>query len=445
MMIKKKRISTLALLLTAAIGLTGCDEQETAPVEDNAAEEQETTENDNQSENDGGEQTEADEEDTESEPDEDVEEGVDEAEEADDEEETQTSIFGDQEDFVYVSADRLSVRSDSDENSQSLGNLFKGNEVTVLEEAESEDATWYKISYHNSENNEGWISAEFTVDTINELHSSPAIFEDEEMNEYFTSPDLFEENRVVAYYGHPNSEVMGIVGRHPVQDLISLLNETADSYDEADDDMGTIPAIYLVYGTVQPGGEISKMNYDLVMSYIEAAYQSGVLVYIDHQIGRHDPAVAISEIVSFMRYPNVHLALDPEWRTARPMQEVGHITGPEINEVQGIMQEYIDNHEIPGIRQFVFHQFIEKMIHDVGSITTDQESVLVVHNTSGWGSPEGKRTTHERVTEASPIPYKGFKLWYHYSDDPGVHYDNPLMTPEQVLDLDPQPNLVIYQ
>ena len=85
------------------------------------------------------------------------------------------------------------------------------------------------------------------------------------------------------------------------------------------------------------------------------------------------------------------------------------------------------------------------MIHDVEAVSTDSESVIVVHNTSGWGSPDGKRATHERVTEASPIPYKGFKLWYHYSDDPGVHYDNPLMTPEEVLNLDPEPNLVIYQ
>ncbi|MER2063916.1 MAG: hypothetical protein ABS873_04645 [Alkalibacterium sp.] len=209
--------------------------------------------------------------------------------------------------------------------------------------------------------------------------------------------------------------------------------------------MGAVPAIYLVYGTVQPGGEVARMNHDLVMSYIEAAYERGVLVYIDHQMGRHHPTYAIQEIQSFLRYPNVHLALDPEWRTERPMQEVGHITGQEINDVQGIMQNYIDSNDIPGKRQFVFHQFVEKMIHDVEALSSDYDSVIVVHNTSGWGSPDGKRATHERVTEASPIPDKGFKLWYHYSDDPGVHYDNPLMTPEEVLNLDPAPNLVIYQ
>ncbi|MBU0934981.1 MAG: hypothetical protein KKI09_12200 [Spirochaetes bacterium] len=47
-----------------------------------------------------------------------------------------------------------------------------------------------------------------------------------------------------------------------------------------------------------------------------------------------------------------------------------------------------------------------------------------------------------RITQ---ISQKGFKLWYHYSDKPGIHYDSPLMTPAQVLALSPPPMLVMYQ
>ncbi|WP_423189863.1 SH3 domain-containing protein [Alkalibacterium sp. f15] len=433
-MTNKTSINALALILISTIGLAGCGQQETSTADVSDLEEQEMVEKEDQNESEVEEQDETA-----------GEEISEESEEEINEDEIESTIFGNQEDFVYISADRLSVRANSSEESETLGSLARGNEVKVLEEIESEETTWFKINYQNSENNEGWISSEFTVADINELHSSPMIFEDEEMNEYFTSPTLFEDNTVVAYYGHPNSEVMGIVGRHPIPDLISLLNETTDSYDAVDDSKGAIPAIYLVYGTVQPGGEIYKMDYDLVMSYIEAAYQSGVLVYIDHQIGKHAPTFAINEIVSFMRYPNVHLALDPEWRTDRPMQEVGHLTGTEINGIQESMRDYIVSNEIQGTKQFVFHQFIEKMIRESGDITSDYDPVLLVHNTSGWGSPDGKRTTHDRNAETTNIPYKGFKLWYHFSDQAGVHYDDPLMTPEQVLDLDPQPGLVIYQ
>ncbi|GAA0480786.1 hypothetical protein IRB23M11_12040 [Alkalibacterium sp. m-11] len=437
-MSKKPYLAALSLLLASTIALSGCEQdQEDVNQEDaNEIQENEPEETDEQNDAD----TDDEQEGAESEESVDTEE--DESEEA--EEEEAASIFGLQEDLVYISADRLSVRADSSEDSESRGSLSKGNEVRVLDEVENDDATWYQIAHHNSDVNEGWVSAEFTVSDLNELHVSTN-FDDKEMNEFFTSPTLFEDNRVVAYYGHPNSEIMGIVGRHSFEDLIDLLEETTQAYDDADEDKGAVPAIYLVYGTVQPGGVVHKMNYDLVMSYIEAAYQRGVLVYIDHQMGRNHPTYSINEILSFLRYPNVHLALDPEWRTERPMQEVGHITGSELNGVQERMQEYIETHEIQGTRQFVFHQFVEKMIVDVEDISADYDPVLLVHNTSGWGAPEGKRATHEKVTEASEVPYKGFKLWYHFSDQPGVHYDNPLMTPEEVLDLDPQPGLIIYQ
>ncbi|MCC5895206.1 MAG: SH3 domain-containing protein [Alkalibacterium sp.] len=436
-MSKNSYLAALTLLMASAVALSACNQEETTQ-EDSSQQEEETVEN----EESNGNEEEIVTDDSDEELDESDEEEME--EEIEEEEET-VSIFGNQEGVAYISTDRLTVRADSSEESESLGSLVKGNEIRVLDEVETDEATWLQVGHHNPNVNEGWVSSEFTTADLNEVHALDTQFDDEEMNEFFTSPTLFEDNTIVAYYGHPNSEIMGIVGRHSVEDLIPLLKETTATYDDADESKGAVPAIYLVYGTVQPGGEVHKMNYDLVMSYIEAAYNNGVLVYIDHQMGRNHPTYSLNEIQSFLRYPNVHLALDPEWRTERPMQEVGHITGSEINDVQETMQDYIVSNDIQGTKQFVFHQFVEKMIVNVEEVSSEFDPVLLVHNTSGWGSPEGKRATHDRVAEATNIPYKGFKLWYYYSDRPGVHYDNPLMTPEEVLDLDPQPGLVIYQ
>lgn len=428
----------LTIMSLSFLTLAACDEEDNSQEDtvgtEQQADNEEVTETD-ESEDDQ-EASDSDEED------ESEDESLEETEE--EEEEEVVSGFGNQENVRYISADRLTVRSEGSSESAELGSLRKGNEVRITDEMEEDDVVWYQIEHHNPSLNEGWVSSEFSTDDLNDLHQQTD-FTNEEMNELFASPTLFEDHTVVAYYGHPNSEIMGIVGRHPVDELLDLVTETAEEYDELLDDKGTIPAVYLVYGTVQPGGDVFKMDYDLVLSYIEAAYERGILVYIDHQMGRHHPTYSIQEILSFLRYPNVQLALDPEWRTERPMQEVGHITGTELNEVQEIMKEYIEDNEIQGTRQFVFHQFVEKMIHDVEDASSDFDPVLLVHNTSGWGAPEGKRATHDRVAEATNIPYKGFKLWYYYSDRPGVHYDNPLMTPEEVMNLDPQPGLVIYQ
>lgn len=265
------------------------------------------------------------------------------------------------------------------------------------------------------------------------------------LNSMFLSPSIFEENHVVAYYGHPKSKIMGIVGRYKIPELAELLKEQADSYEKLYENKGVLPAFYLIYGTCQPGGEINIIDKKLLDSYIEFALANGFLVYLDHQIGRYTVGQALNELLPYLKYPNVHLALDPEWRTTRPMREVGSITGKELNEAQQKMKDYMTANNIRGKRQLVVHQFQSKMIRDIKEARSTFEPVILVHATSGWGSPESKISTHSRNAHAVNIPYKGFKLWYYYSNKHGVHYDRPLMTPRQVLNLDPEPGLIIYQ
>jgi hypothetical protein len=272
-----------------------------------------------------------------------------------------------------------------------------------------------------------------------------AIIHSRLLNIMYVSPSLFENNHIIAYYGHPKSKIMGIVGRHSIPDLAVLLKEEAQNYDAANGGKGIVPAFYLIYGTCQPAGEINIMDKKLVESYIQYALSKGFLVYLDHQIGRYTIEQALDHILPFLKYPNVHLALDPEWRTTRPMREVGHITGKELNSAQQKMKEYMAANNIPGKRQLVVHQFQSKMIRDIHDVKSAYDPVILVQATSGWGSPQAKLSTHSRNSKAVNIPNKGFKLWYYFSSKSGVHYDNPLMTPEQVLRLTPEPGLIIYQ
>lgn len=261
----------------------------------------------------------------------------------------------------------------------------------------------------------------------------------------FISPDVFENNQVVAYYGHPKSKIMGIVGRYSIPELAELLKKEAYEYDSINGDRGILPAIYLIYGTCQPGGEINRIDKKLVQSYIDFALANGFLIYLDHQIGKYSLEQAMNEILPYLKYPNVQLAIDVEWRTTRPMREIGSITGKELNSAQQMMKDYMIANKIPGKRQLVIHQFQSKMIRDIKDVRSAYDPVILVHATSGWGSPESKMSTHERNSHAVNIPYKGFKLWYYYSSKQGVHYDRPLMSPSSVLRLNPEPGLIIYQ
>ena len=76
---------------------------------------------------------------------------------------------------------------------------------------------------------------------------------------------------------------------------------------------------------------------------------------------------------------------------------------------------------------------------------TDYENVILIHNFDGFGKEQLKRAMY-KVHRGPPdhLPLKGFKLFYPKSWKTDG-FDVPLMTPEQVLRLDPKPVYVNYQ
>jgi hypothetical protein len=253
------------------------------------------------------------------------------------------------------------------------------------------------------------------------------------------------EEIIVAYYGHPNSRYMGIVGRHTVEELVELLKLTARQYQDLVPDRKVIPAIYLIYGTAQPEGRIGYLSDARVNEYIRYAGAHGVQIILDHQIGTYTLQKAVDRLLPYLKHPHVHMAFDVEWRTSRPMQEIGSISGEELNWMQQYVSAYLQANRVREHKYIVFHQFKASMVRGSGDIITGYPQVELVHSTSGWGPPGLKRSTHAFNATLTTLPSKGFKLWYYYSDKPGIHYDNPLMTPTEVLALDPLPRMIIYQ
>jgi hypothetical protein len=249
----------------------------------------------------------------------------------------------------------------------------------------------------------------------------------------------------VAYYGHPKSRYMGIVGRFSVVDLVERVKATAQSYQDLAPDRRVVPAIYLIYGTAQPQGRIGFLSDAKVNEYISYAGSQGVDIILDHQIGIFSLKQAIDRLLPYMKHPHVHMAFDVEWRTAKPMEEIGFITGEELNWIQKYVYDWLQTNEITAHKYIVFHQFKASMVRGASTIVTNYPQVELIHSTSGWGPPDLKRSTHAYNATLTKLPSKGFKLWYYYSDKPGIHYDKPLMKPGDVLALKPLPKMIIYQ
>jgi len=255
---------------------------------------------------------------------------------------------------------------------------------------------------------------------------------------------LLLNNDILAYYGHPNSRNMGILGRHTMEELNTMLTELAAEYEAVSGGRKIKKAFYLIYGTVWPAGEIGIMGDETLMRYIQFGLENDILIFIDHQIGRYDPIDSLRRMLPWLRYPNVHLALDPEWRTTNPMREIGTVTAEEINRAQQVMEDYIIENNIPGERFLVIHQFHHNMISSREAVRSDFSRVRLVHCSDGFGYPRVKRETYAFNARATNMPIKAFKLFYDLGI-PGAGFDSPLMTPAEVYGLSPRPYIIMYQ
>ncbi|MGL4986093.1 MAG: hypothetical protein ACRC5H_03030 [Treponemataceae bacterium] len=258
-----------------------------------------------------------------------------------------------------------------------------------------------------------------------------------------SNESLFANNDIVAFYGNPNSQHMGVVGQFSLSELEPKLTSYANEYDMLNDERGVIPALYLIYGTCWPKGDIGYLSDKTVTDYIEYALERNWIVILDHQIGKYSIDYAVRRLLPYLKYPNVHLALDPEWRTLYPMEEIGFVTGDEVNEAQRMIENYLNENNYKGKRFLVIHQFQDKMIQRRENIK-DFTKVEVVHSADGFGSPRLKKESYMRNARAKNLPLKSFKLFTKPTIEK-AGYDTPLMSPKQVLSLDPKPVLIMLQ
>jgi hypothetical protein len=279
-------------------------------------------------------------------------------------------------------------------------------------------------------------SSPYWVRTQNEQESFNRLLSDH--------TSILLNNDILAFYGHPRSQMMGILGRYSIEDLDKRLTALAREYEAESGGRKIKKAFYIIFGTVWPEGEIGIIGEEILKRYVEYGLKNDILVFIDHQIGRYDPINSLKRMLPWLQYPNVHLALDPEWRTTKPMQEIGTVTAEEINRAQQVMEEYIIANNIPGERFLVIHQFNWRMIKNREKVDSGFKRVRLVHCADGFGSPHLKRSSYAYNAEAANMPIKSFKLFYNFNI-PGAGYDQPLMSPKDVYALQPRPYIIMYQ
>ena len=134
---------------------------------------------------------------------------------------------------------------------------------------------------------------------------------------------------------------------------------------------------------------------------------------------------------------DVGIALDPEWHVSQfsvPGQVIGSVTAAEVNKVSEYVAAIVAQGDLPE-KLFVVHQFQERMIPD-RPLIVPRPGLAITFHMDGFGAPNEKLATWDFVKTGPPF-HNGFKLFY---DE-----DRPMYRPDQVMALDPKPDLITYQ
>ncbi len=260
---------------------------------------------------------------------------------------------------------------------------------------------------------------------------------------------LLPFNRIVAYYGNFYSKGMGVLGEYSPDVMLQKLKAEAANWQAADPETPVIPAIHYIAITAQgsPGKDGKyrlRMPDDQIDKALELAQKVNGIVFIDLQVGLSTVAAELPVYEKYLKMPNVHLGLDPEFAMQpsgkKPGSVIGTMSSADINYAAKYLAKLVTENNLPP-KILIVHRFTGPMVTGARSITPLPE-VQIVMDMDGWGFGAKKINTYNTVVAAEPVQFTGFKLFYKNDlRAPSTR----LLTPAEVLSLSPKPIYIQYQ
>jgi len=253
--------------------------------------------------------------------------------------------------------------------------------------------------------------------------------------------------RIIAYYGNPLVKKMGVLGEYAPDDMLARLDREAERWRKADPATPVQPALHLIAVVAQgsagrDGMWRARMSDSLIERVYGWAQRKNALLFIDVQVGHSTLQAELPRLAKFLKRPDVHLGIDPEFSMktgAKPGTKIGSFDAADVNYATKFLSELTVSENVPP-KILVVHRFTRPMLTNTTNIRLDPR-VQIVINMDGWGPPWMKLDSYHDYVYLHPVQYTGFKLFYHNDTKKG----NALMTPEQVLKLLPKPVYIQYQ
>ncbi|WP_201715895.1 hypothetical protein [Rossellomorea arthrocnemi] len=252
-----------------------------------------------------------------------------------------------------------------------------------------------------------------------------------------------KDHRLVTYYGTPASKHMGILGKYEPEEYIKKLKEQTQIYSDLDPDRPAVPTIELITTMAQnapgPDGDYVQMtSEENIETYVKLAEKHDALVLLDIQLGTDTVMNQVKMVEKWLKRPNVHLAIDTEFHVAegeKPGEDLGEVDGRKIQEAIEYISTLAEKNNLPD-KLVLVHQFTGPVLTNKDAIEPT-DNVEVAINFDGWGAAADKQALYGKYVRDEPTQYGAFKVFYDK--------DIPVLTPEEVLKLDPSPAVINYQ
>lgn len=254
---------------------------------------------------------------------------------------------------------------------------------------------------------------------------------------------VLPQHRVVGFYGAPQADGLGELGIGSPESAAKRLRRQVKPYKSRS--RQPILPVFELLGTIAlshpgPDGKYrARQPNSVIRRYARTARRFKFLLMLDIQPGRSRFMKEVRHLEPWLRKPFVSVALDPEWNMGSngvPGERIGSVSAKMVNRVTKYMTGIVRERDLPQ-KLVVVHQFTDSMIRHEGDLKARSDVDLVL-NADGFGTPEAKRSKYEQLSPPRRSGlFPGFKLFYEEDTD--------LMSPKQVMRLDPRPSFVVYE
>lgn len=185
-------------------------------------------------------------------------------------------------------------------------------------------------------------------------------------------------------------------------------------------------------------------KYQIEKAISIAGMEKDTILFLDIQPGLSNLRNEVIGLSPYLKMPNVHLGIDPEFMMHNgniPGKVIGSISYVDINYIIDYLSNLVEQFNLPP-KVLIIHRFTKRMVIGFEKVK-NSKNVQVVLNMDGFGSPSLKKLKYNQVISSEySIKYSGIKIFYK---NDLISPPHRLLSKKEILSLKPKPLYIQYQ